>query len=985
VFRYNMSEKRRRLVLLLIMSVVPLTVGGILFTLLLRTTLHEYQDRALDIVQSRARMIESIYEFNKEYGSNFQGNVEEATLSLLLDTHNEFAGFAKTGEFTLAKKEDDKIIFLLHHRHANEHTEYDTISFNSENAEPMRKALTGKSGTLLGKDYRGAIVLAAYEPVKHLNWGLVAKLDLSEFKTPFLKTGLIVLIVTVLLVGLGVIIILRITEPMIKGLEDRVKILSERDKATKDLKLSESKFRRMFESNMIGFHICNMDGSILQANDAYLDTIGYTRQELKEGKLDWKKMTPPEYAHLDNSAAKEISEQGIAKPYEKEYLNKNGKRVWVLLGGTKVDEDPNSGIFFSINIAKRKKAETRLKDRTEFIETILNNQDFGVAVHNTVTNEIVYMNPAFERVYGIKKEEINILDDFFNIVFPDPDYRQHIVNLVDSGIRSGEREKMVWKEIAVPGPVENARYVTAANIPLPSQNLMISTVYDVTNSVRLDEAKEVLLHDFGERVKEINCIYKISESIRCHETKERMFSEIVNLLPEGSHYPEITRGKIVIDDKEYLSDNFRESKWKLTSEIIVNDQVRGRIEIHLLRESPELDIGPFLKEEQNLLNEISKVISGYIIRKSAEEELIEYQRAVEFSEDLIAVVDRDEVYKVANKTYKKYWNLTGDIVGKKVKDVLPDEGYLKGLNISKEKCLNGQTVKAETALFYPTMKIRNVLSISTPLIEKNGEVTGIVFIGRDVTELKRAEEELSESTRLSEETARLASIGVIAAGITHEINQPLNAIRLSADSIMHWDSQNPGVLQPFLLSFLSSITNGVTRISEIVEHMRSYWVKHNKEEFENVEINSCVNSALKLVNSQALDHMINIEMDISPEELNIKAIPVQIEQVVTNLVANAIQSLDSVESGEKKITVSTLKYKNYAVIEVADNGGGLSGKSEKELFDPFYSNKKPGEGMGLGLAIVKMFIENFNGSIGAGNNITGGATFSVKFKLASQD
>ena len=138
----------------------------------------------------------------------------------MTDAHKHYKGFGETGEFTLARRDGDNIIFLLRHRHGGL-DQPDPIAFESDLADPMRAALLGKSGTLIGHDYRGEIVLAAHEPVKELNYGIVAKIDLAEIRAPFVRAGAIALGFTVLVVLAGAVSFLRVTRPMIKRLENQ--------------------------------------------------------------------------------------------------------------------------------------------------------------------------------------------------------------------------------------------------------------------------------------------------------------------------------------------------------------------------------------------------------------------------------------------------------------------------------------------------------------------------------------------------------------------------------------------------------------------------------------------------------------------------------------------------------------------------------------------------------------------------------------------
>jgi len=212
-----MKEFRRVIYLVLIMMIVSLVVLGIAISLLYRTALNENRARLVETAQSQARLIEAVARFDALYSRDYPGGSKAATLQQIIDAHDNYRGFGKTGEFTLAQREDDQIVFLLSHRH------YDLgkpkpVPFHLELAEPMRRALLGRSGSIVGLDYRGEVVLAAYEPVAGMNLGIVAKIDLAEIRTPFKKAAMIAGIAALLVVLVGSLLFFRISNPMIRRL-----------------------------------------------------------------------------------------------------------------------------------------------------------------------------------------------------------------------------------------------------------------------------------------------------------------------------------------------------------------------------------------------------------------------------------------------------------------------------------------------------------------------------------------------------------------------------------------------------------------------------------------------------------------------------------------------------------------------------------------------------------------------------------------------
>jgi hypothetical protein len=182
------------------------------------------KSRLVETAKSQARLIEAIARFDSVHNKDYPQGARDATFSQIVDAQNHYKGFGETGEFTLSKREGEEIIFLINHRH------YDLenpkpIPFKSELAEPMRLALSGKSGTIIGLDYRGAMVLAAYEPVGHLDLGIVAKIDLAEVRAPFIKAVLISGIIGIIAIALGTMLFIYITNPLLKQMQETIETL----------------------------------------------------------------------------------------------------------------------------------------------------------------------------------------------------------------------------------------------------------------------------------------------------------------------------------------------------------------------------------------------------------------------------------------------------------------------------------------------------------------------------------------------------------------------------------------------------------------------------------------------------------------------------------------------------------------------------------------------------------------------------------------
>lgn len=152
--------------------------------------------------------------------------------------------------------------------------------------------------------------------------------------------------------------------PEVAGTRRAVAVLqdiTERKQAEEALRASEERFRRVADSNMIGIAFWDVDGSLKEANQAFLDLIGSPREDLLSGRLRWRDMTPPEYAHLDDRAIEEMRETGVCTPFEKEYLRNDGGRVPILLGAALLEKSGHEGVAFALDLTERNKAEEALE------------------------------------------------------------------------------------------------------------------------------------------------------------------------------------------------------------------------------------------------------------------------------------------------------------------------------------------------------------------------------------------------------------------------------------------------------------------------------------------------------------------------------------------------------------------------------------------------------------------------------------------------
>lgn len=211
--------------------------------------------------------------------------------------------------------------------------------------------------------------------------------------------------------------------PVLINNEASISVLIFRDitkqiETERELRSALNKLQRFVNANIIGIEIGNLKGELTDANDYFLKLSGYTREELKQGKIDWKALSPAEYHHKDEIAINELKIRGVCNPYEKEMFKKDGSRAWISLAAAMFTA--NEFVAFIQEITDRKKLEKQLNDERNFISAILSTQSAIVVLFDT-HGKITYANRALERLTGYKLIEIKGIP--FWKFFPEKDYK----------------------------------------------------------------------------------------------------------------------------------------------------------------------------------------------------------------------------------------------------------------------------------------------------------------------------------------------------------------------------------------------------------------------------------------------------------------------------------------------------------------------------------------------------------------------------------
>jgi signal transduction histidine kinase/CheY-like chemotaxis protein len=258
--------------------------------------------------------------------------------------------------------------------------------------------------------------------------------------------------------------------------------------------------------------------------------------------------------------------------------------------------------------------------------------------------------------------------------------------------------------------------------------------------------------------------------------------------------------------------------------------------------------------------------------------------------------------------------------------------------------------------------------VSTPLVNAHGEIS-VINVLRDITARKRMEKQKKELERKAQINSRLVSVGEMASGIAHEINNPLTAV-IGYTQILQ-NKKIPGEIR----EYLGNIFDGAQRVAGIVNRLLVF-ARQRKPSRSFIDINKILLNTVELCAYNMKTANIKVITDLQPELAGTVADSGQIQQVFLNIIINAEKELEA--KGGGILIIATKQIGNFIRISFADNGPGINKKNLERIFDPFFTTRAAGEGTGLGLSVCHGILSEHNGRIYAESEEGMGATFIVE-------
>jgi C4-dicarboxylate-specific signal transduction histidine kinase len=306
-----------------------------------------------------------------------------------------------------------------------------------------------------------------------------------------------------------------------------------------------------------------------------------------------------------------------------------------------------------------------------------------------------------------------------------------------------------------------------------------------------------------------------------------------------------------------------------------------------------------------------------------------------------------------------------------------------------EQLVEDQTAELAEADRRLLDEIEQLRMIAHPVVDEAGKVSRIVHVMSDITQRKRAEQaeaELKAQRLLCSRADRLRSLGQMAAGIAHELNQPLVGVRGLAEHLLIGMNRGWNLSEERVRNKLSLIIEQADRMSHIIQRVRMFARDAGKRESRFVQVNDVVQAALSMLGPQLRTRGIALDSELAEGIPLVRVNPMSLEEVVLNLVVNAADALaestqQRAHSTPLRILVRTRisreKDQQRVQIQVIDQAGGIPVDLLPNVFEPFWTTKGPDRGTGLGLAICKDIVEQAGGTIGIESAVGRGTTVTV--------
>jgi PAS domain S-box-containing protein len=739
------------------------------------------------------------------------------------------------------------------------------------------------------------------------------------------------------------------------GISVVTKDITERKQAEEKLKLLSSVTQQVSDAIMVS----DPDFNITYVNKAAQDLFGYSLEEMLGKHFDTFNAEP-----IPKSREQEIQQTISSGKFWVGTLVKKRKDGSTFLGECHItplyNEEGKISSYIDVlrDITERKRAEEALRESEERFRIIFNEARDGIVVYDAETGVITDCNEEFERLTGRQLAQLRKC----KMWELRPSYMVEETRRLFNEIRKRGELGLTESAYELPNSKIISIEFSSKVISVGGKQYTQNIVRDITERKKMEEAinlqrahfqqlfdnspDAIIMMDTNDRAIQVNKGFETLFGYSNKEVKGRTLIELI--VPD-------------VDVQETLASLHR----IVGGEIVRKESVRRRKDGSLV----DVSVLAYPIFSNDKLIGSYAIYSNITERKQAEEAIKqaaeEWRKTFDSISDAISIHDKDFRILRVNKAFADMFHMKpSQIIGRHCYELHKENKLISD-------CPHRRTLatrKPAAAEFYESHIERHLRESTSPLFNDKGEVVGTVHITRDITEQKQQNERLMMADRL-------ASLGELAAGTAHELNNPLTSVIGFSQLLMEKDIPD-GVREDVKL-----INNEAQRAAGVTKNLLTFARKHAPVK-QLTQINNVIEDVLKLRIYEQKVNGIKVEKQLAHDLPEIMIDYFQMQQVFLNIIINAEYFMTEAHNGGT-LTITTKKQNDTMRISFADDGPGIPEENLKRIFDPFFTTKEPSKGTGLGLSICHGIVTEHGGQIYVKSQLGKGATFIVELPIKS--
>ncbi len=760
-----------------------------------------------------------------------------------------------------------------------------------------------------------------------------------------------------------------VSDPEVRGIVANFRDITERKQAEEALRESEERLRRLLEEMNDGYCVVRRS-RVVFANARCAQMFGYSVDEVIGQTIE--DLLPTEVIeNLGRMRARRKRGDEVPVQYETTLIGKDGQTRPVELGTRVTTWEGKPALSVVIrDVSERKRAEEELRDSKEHYSALVEN--LADAVFQIREGVVTWCNSRAESMYGYTRDEL--IGKPASFFFPENEEPEDYIRRVSASIRRSGIFVDVRDMQDKNGVTRDIEY-SVSQIPDRKPVELVAIVRDITERRRMEQALRESEEEYSALISNVaDAVFKyrdgkmmwVNDTIEhmLGYTREELMGHEANLFVSDN-----------TDLTEVISDVDSGIRQQGHFHGVITAKKKNGAVVDIEFTASKLPG----KHPPEIVGVARDITERRAIERALRESEENYRLVFESRLDGVFVIDAETMRVVlANQVVAEMYGFDSpeEVIGLDPLDfVHPDDRESALQSIAKDMF---EEDKKEIDEFRSITKDGREIWISTigTKMDFAGRLVGLVSI-RDITSQKQAESEKRELEQQLQLTGRLAAVGELAAGVAHELNNPLAAVQAFAQLLAGKED-----LEETVRKDIDTIYREAQRATRITSNLLSFARRH-KAERTLLNINEVLENSIELHAYRMRVNNIELELDLDRSLPKTMADYYQMQQVFVNIVTNAEQAMSS-SHGSGKLVVTSRQVDGKLQIEFADNGPGIPEESLDRIFDPFYTTKDVGKGTGLGLSICYGIVQEHGGMLSVRSHPGYGATFTVELPLTER-